>query len=305
MNKSEIKKNNIKLSIIIVNWNVLPLLKRCIFSICKNIKDINYEIIVVDNDSKDGSKTYLKGLEEKRDNVEIILNNKNLGFATANNKGLKIAKGKFILFLNPDTEITSNTIEKLMQELENNNDIGIIAPKILGVDGKHQPSVRAFPSILSQILIFLKLHHIFPNTPVLKKYFQHNFDYKKQQEAEQVMGAAMLARKQALDKVGYWDENFFLWFEEVDLCKRIKQAGWEIVYTPKAQILHHGGESFAQMMGLKKQNIYNKSAIYYFKKHSSFEKYWPLLVLHPFSLCISLIVQILNISGGYGFPKKD
>jgi len=77
MNKSEIKKNNIKLSIIIVNWNVLPLLKRCIFSICKNIKDINYEIIVVDNDSKDGSKTYLKGLEEKRDNVEIILNNKN------------------------------------------------------------------------------------------------------------------------------------------------------------------------------------------------------------------------------------
>ncbi|HKL17173.1 MAG TPA: glycosyltransferase family 2 protein [Patescibacteria group bacterium] len=298
------EKNNIKLSIIIVNWNVKPLVHRCIGSIFKNLKNINFEIIVIDNNSQDGSKDLLKKLNKERQRLKIILNNKNIGFAAANNMGLKKAEGEFILFLNPDTEVRPNSVKKMIKKLESNKDIGLIGPKMISVSGKTQSSVRKFPSVLSQAIIFLKLHHIFTKLPVLKNYFQSDFNYDKEAEVEQVMGAAMMTKKDILKRVGYWDESYFLWFEDIDLCKKIKDAGWKVIYTPEAEVFHHGGESFDQVFSLKKQRIYNKSAIYYFKKHFYLNKYWLLLVLNPISIFISFFIQIFNISSKYEPPTN-
>jgi len=307
------------LSIIIVNFNVKPLLSRCLESIFQEAQGLSYEVIVVDNASDDSSVEYLKDLVSKRkelhpvkssafgrgaaeplfNRVKVIFNDKNLGFAKANNQGFKIAQGEFILFLNPDTETKPGALEKMIEFMKKNPDCGIAGPTLLGVNGKIQDSVRSFPGLFSQILIFLKLHHLFPLLRVFKKYFLYSFDYQKEQEVDQVMGAFLLTRREVIEEVGAFDENFYIWFEEVDFCFRAKKASWKVIYTPGSQILHYGGKSFAQIASFKKQKIFNQSAIYYFKKHHPRYQSLILEILNPLSLFLALLADKI-----YGVFKR-
>jgi len=280
------------LSIIIVNWNVKPLLERCLSSIRAYGKGLSYEIFVVDNASRNGSQEYLKGIARTRKNFRIILNKENFGFARANNQAISKVQGEFILFLNPDTEIYPGTLQKMVNFLQAHEDCGIVGAQLIGVDGRVQPSVRNFPTLGSQVMIFLKLHYLFPHVRCLKNYFLYNFDYISQQKVDQVMGACLLTRREVLDEIGPLDENFYLWFEEVDFCKRVKDADWEVVYLPGARIFHHGAQSFRQLISLRKQKIYNASAIYYFKKHFGPAKARVLAVLNPLSLFLAYLAQI-------------
>jgi len=279
------------LSIIIVSWNVKPLLERCLSSIFLYGKNLDYEILVVDNNSIDGSKEYLTDLAKKKQELKIVLNNKNLGFAKANNQAIKISKGKFVLFLNPDTEIRGGTLQKMNDFMKKNPNCGIAGCQLIGVDEKIQPSVRSFPFLISQILILLKLPYFLPNLPALKKYFLYSFDYLKEQEVDQLMGAFLMTRREMLEEIGLFDEKFFIWFEEIDLCFRAKEANWQVIYTPRTKILHHGGQSFKQVLSFPKQKIFNQSVIYYFKKHHPPYQSLILKILNPISLFLAYLVD--------------
>jgi hypothetical protein len=253
----------IDLSIIIVSYNVKEYLKKCLASIFANQADLKLQVIVVDNASADRSVEMIKA---NFPSVEIIANQKNLGFAKANNQGLKQARAKYILALNPDTEIIGDCLPKMLELIKSNNQIGIAGCRHLNPDYTLQPSVRRFPTLKAIIMILFKLAKFF-DSETLDHYLAKDFDYQKSQPADQVAGSFFLVRQKMLEQIGWFDEKFFIWFEEVDLCYRAKKAGWQVWYSPQASIIHYGGQSFAQKMTFKKQIIFFKSAWYYFGKH--------------------------------------
>lgn len=253
-----------KISIIIVSWNVESLLEKCLLSIQKNKSNLNLEIIVVDNDSNDNTREMVR---EKFPEVKLIANQNNVGFAAANNQGIRESTGNYILLLNPDTEIIKNSLVKSLDFIKQNEKIGILGCKHLNTNLTIQHSVRRFPTITAIALIFFKIYKLLPNLPAIYRYMAKDFDYKVSKKVDQVAGSFMLIRKELLNEIGLLDENFFIWFEEVDLCKRAQDASWEVWYQSSAEIIHHGGSSFKQQMTLKKQKMFFKSALYYFQKH--------------------------------------
>lgn len=279
------------LSIVIVNWKVKDLLEKCLQSIFKETKNISFEVFVVDNNSEDGS---IEMVREKFPQVNLTASMENLGFAKGNNLAIKKSRGRYVLLLNPDTEILENALEKIVRFMDEHLECGIAGCKLLNPDLSLQSSVRSFPDISSQIFILLKLHHLFPYSKAMYKYLAHNFDYEKTQEVDQVMGAFMMIRREVLDKIGLLDENFWIWFEEVDFCKRAKTVGWKILYTPEAKIIHHYGQSFKQAMGVKKQRDFNRSLSYYFKKNGAKGEWIAIQILRPLSLLLAYLVQIFK-----------
>lgn len=277
-------------TIIIVNWNVRNLIEKCLRSIARFSSHFRYEVIVIDNASADGS---VEMIREKFPQVALIANRKNLGFAAAVNQGIRPARGEYIVLLNPDVEIQKSTLDNILWEFKNNSKAGIVGGKIQNEDGTIQPSVRAFPDIWSQILITLKIQHLFESRAV-NRYLMDGFDYKRRREVEQVMGAFFVIHRKVIEQIGPMDEKFFLWFEEVDFCKRAKEAGWKIIYTPEAQVRHLGGKSFSQLSSVRRQTIFNKSLHYYMLKHKGFLAWSIFAVLHPVSLLIAFVTGFFH-----------
>ena len=258
------KQSVVNLSIVIVSWNVKDLLGECLKSIYENKGDLKIEIIVVDNASSDQTVEMVK---EKFKNVKLIANANNLGFSRANNQGIEISTGEYILALNPDTKVLPDTLKKMVDFMDKNYKIGISGCKHLNPNLTLQPSVRRFPTVLPILLILTKIAKIIPGIRILRDYFAKDFDYKITQPAQQVAGSFFMIRAQTIEEIGVFDESFFIWFEEVDYCKRAKEAGWQIWFNSDAEIIHYGGQSFEQKITLEKQLLFFKSAMYYFKKH--------------------------------------
>jgi len=231
-------------------------------------------------------------VRKKFSQAKLIANKENRGFAAANNQGIKKSQGEFILLLNPDTEILDNTLEKMVNFMHQHRDAGVAGCKLLNLDQTPQPSVRRFPSLWSQIIILSKLHHLF--LKLISYYLALDLDYSKTQGVDQLMGAFFMIRRKVIEQIGLLDENFYIWFEEVDFCKRVKSKGWRIYYTPQAEIIHHQGQSFKQVLSFEKQKIFNKSLRYYFKKHHSFFAYLIISMISPISLFLTYFVQLIR-----------
>lgn len=234
------------LSVIIVSFNTKDLTLNCISSVKKNTHDIDYEIIVVDNASEDGSVTALRGLD-----VELMRNKENVGFAKANNQGVKKAQGRYVLFLNSDTLIENNVLGEMVRWMDENSLIGLASCMLRNRDGSIQPTGGYFPSLLT-VFSWMTIQDfplvdllIKPFHPMHTRSFWGKGDsfYKKERELDWVTGAFYLTRKKILDEVGGFDEDYFMYVEEVDLAYRIKSAGWKVVYNPKWHIIHFGGAS--------------------------------------------------------------
>ena len=181
-----------------------------------------------------------------------------------------------------------------LKYLDKNPKAGIAGCKLLHPNKKIQSSVRSFPGLASQILILLKLHHLRPNLKTLKDYYAVGFDYTKLDEVEQVMGAFFVIKKKLIEDIGLLDENFFIWFEEVDYCLRAKNKGWKIIYFPETQIIHHSGESFEKEKIIKKQFIFNKSLRLFFLKHHSFVSYLVLCLMQVPSVFLASLVAVFR-----------
>jgi len=272
------------LSVVIVNWKVRDLLEKCLRSVFEQTKGVEFEVFVVDNDSRDGS---VEMVMKKFPQAELIASNRNLGFAKANNEAIRRSRGEFVVLLNPDTEIVDNALARMVEFMRRNPQAAICGPRLLNADGTPQPSVRRFPGPGSQLLISLKLHHLLPRLGILKRYFAEDFDYGRAGQCDQVMGAAFMVRRSILQEIGLLDERYFIWFEEVDLCKSAAEAGFQTWYTPSATVIHHGGESFGQVLGPDKQRMFNQSCRRYFWKHHGLPAYVTLAIFHPLSMLLA------------------
>ncbi len=287
-------------SVIIVNWNTGKLLKECLESI-ENLPERGSirHIVIVDNASNDTSLAQAKIVADRL-GCTFLLQHENIGFAKANNIGIRYIQehgglDDHILLLNPDTTVHPNAIENMINVLVSQKNIGVVGPKLLEPTGDTQPSVRSFPTFSIFALLFLKLHRVFSYTTAWKKYTQTNFDYDKQKSVDQVMGAAFLIHTTILQKIGLLDENFWIWFEEVDYCKRVQDAGFEVVYTPDASLTHYKGTSFNQLVGIKKTKPFLDSSLHYAKKHLGIGAYVVLLILYPVAILIAIVASFNHL----------
>lgn len=279
-----------QVAIIIVNWNTGKLLARCLQALLElPEQDLISRVLIVDNASSDASMSQAETVIQHNQKFTFIRSSENLGFARANNIGMK-RLGKenkdHILLLNPDTEMKPNSLRALMNALECNPAAGIIGPKLINADGSLQPSVRRFPTFSSLALLFLKLHHLFPTA--------NDFDYSQEQTVDQVMGACFLVRRQTLQTLGSLDNRFWVWFEEVDFCRRARAAHWQTLYTPTATVMHHGGASFHQLVGWRKTMPFIRSALVYAKKHLHLPSVIGLYMLVPLALALTVPASIFQ-----------
>ncbi|MBX9687698.1 MAG: glycosyltransferase family 2 protein [Candidatus Obscuribacterales bacterium] len=233
-----------RLSVIVVSWNVSKLLNVSLETLKRDLEAIESEVFVVDNASADDS---VEMVRKNHSWVTLIANQENLGFAKANNQALKLAKGDYILLLNPDTEVHPGAISCLLSFLEKNPRAGIVAPQLLNSDGSIQRSCRAFPTFAAMLYELLGLSKLFPDNPRFGSYKMLDFDHTELRQVDQPEGACLMLRRSVIEQVGTLDEGFFMLFEEVDWCYRIKEAGWEIWFEPQAHVVHHYGQSIKQV----------------------------------------------------------
>lgn len=247
----------IDLSIIIVSYNTKKLTRGCIESIIKFKPKIGLEVIVVDNGSTDGSVEVLRKLKVLNSNIEIVECKKNLGFAKANNQGMKRAKGEYVLLLNSDTKVTKGAIDKLIEFAKSRSDAGVIVPQLLNENGSVQASIFRFPTVLRNIRQWW-----FGERGILDKYYPK---VKEPVEVDIAVMSAFLITPKALKKVGRLDGRYFMFYEDFDYCRRINRASLKVYYLPSAKIYHYHGASGKSLVDEKRQwyRLMHGSRIYH------------------------------------------
>jgi GT2 family glycosyltransferase len=262
-------------SIVIVNWNTRDLLRNCLASIYKEAGTVDFEVIVVDNASCDGSVAMVK---REFPQVNLLENSDNKGFAVANNQAMAIAKGQYVLLLNSDTVILDNAIETTVDFADAHKDVAVLGGRVLNVDQTLQRTCFMFPSVLNMLLAATYLYKLFPKSRFFGREQMAWWDRGDVKEVDVVTGCFALVRKTAIEQVGLMDERFFMYCEETDWCYRFRQAGWKVLFTPDAQIIHLGGQSSKQMpveMSLQLRG----SILQFIRKHHSWLEYRMACVL--------------------------
>ncbi|MBM3859269.1 MAG: glycosyltransferase family 2 protein [Verrucomicrobia bacterium] len=259
---------NATLAIIIVSYNVRDRLRECLRRLDGR------RIIVVDNASTDGAAEMVRA---EFASAHLIANDVNRGFAAACNQGLRAGNEDFIFILNPDTVVEPAAIETLLDFMKRESHTGACAPRLINPDGTLQPSCRRFPTLPRLALDELGLGKLFPRSRYLGDYRMTWWPHNERREVDQAMGAALLLRRAALDVVGTFDERFFMYYEEVDLCLRLRQAGWKIMFVPDAVVTHHGGASARQSLGAMTLARYRSLFAFYRKHYPG----WHRLALKP------------------------
>lgn len=250
-------------SVIIVSWNVRDLLLSCIDSVCKMTAGGDYEIIVVDNASSDGTAEAVK---TRFPAVRLIESRENLGFARGCNLGAEKAGGRYFFFLNPDTELKKGALDNLLSFLESGREVAVAGAKLLWPDGSYQDSYRRFFGVLFSILEVFEFHYYFPKNGV---YLHSLYDlevFREPAEVDWVVGAAFAVRRESFEKAGGFDEKIFMYAEDADLCRRIAGAGGKIYFLPQAEVIHYKGKS-SGLSNVRSVDYY-KSLYYYHLKHS-------------------------------------
>jgi GT2 family glycosyltransferase len=255
-----------KLSIIIVNYNVKHFLEQCVLSVKKALAGIEGEIYVVDNNSVDGS---VEMIQSKFPEVKLIANKENTGFSKANNQAIRIASGEYILLLNPDTIVEEDTFSTCIQFMDLHQDAGALGVKLIDGKGNYLPeSKRGLPTPSVAFYKIFGLSKLFPKSRTFGKYHLGYLDKEETNEIEILSGAFMFMRKTALDKAGLLDETFFMYGEDIDLSYRIHLAGFKVYYHPKTRVIHYRGES-TKKSSINYVFVFYQAMIIFAKKHFS------------------------------------
>jgi len=258
-----------ELSVVIVNWNVRDLLRRCLESVFvhgnagTDHPSPGTEVIVVDNASTDGS---VEMIRTEFPQVTLLTNTANLGFAGGNNQGIAAAQGRYVLLLNADAEVVGDALSVLVQYMDAHSDVGLVGPQLLYPDGRVQSSRRRFPTLATLFLESTWLESLAPRS-LLNRYYVLDQPDAALLDVDWVVGAAMLIRRETLQQVGGLDEGFFMYSEELDWCRRIKATGWRVVYQPAARIIHHVGKSSEQAIPDRHINFQRSKIRYTHKYH--------------------------------------
>jgi N-acetylglucosaminyl-diphospho-decaprenol L-rhamnosyltransferase len=228
-----------EVSVVVVTYNALPWLERCLESVRA------YETIVVDHGSTDGT---LELVRERFPQARLI-EQENKGLGGGSNAGMRVASGDYFLLLNSDAWALGGAVERLVLFAEDNPNAAVIGPKLLNPDGSLQRTVRGFPTLWRLSTEYFFLRKLGPRTRALNSFYGARFDHDEVREAEFLMGACLLVRREAADTVGLFDEDFFMFSEETDWCYRFRQAGWKVLFYPGAEFVHVGGATTAQNWG--------------------------------------------------------
>ncbi len=271
-----------KLSIIIVTWNSAADIEACIDSINFGSE---FEVIVVDNASTDATRDKLG----RYHHLQLITNDSNLGYARANNQGIKLATGEYVLLLNPDTRIELGALDALAHYLDEHPKVGAVAPRLVSPDGTTQYSIRSLPTAASLFWELIGLARLFPKSRIFGRWKMKYFDYDRTGEVEQPMASCLMVRKTVLDQLGGMDEHFPMFYNDVDLSKRMADAGWKTAYIADAKVVHRHGASTKQVRP-KMIRESHRSAFRYLRKHDHSGIFWlKAVVLLPLFEVTSLL----------------
>ena len=264
-----------QLSIVIVNYNSKFLIEQCLGSVRKAIKGINTEVIVVDNNSNDGSKEYLR---DRFTSLKLILNNDNVGFAKACNQGFKITSGEYVLFLNPDTILSERCLADCISFFESHPDAGAVGVRMLDSNGNFlKESKRGVPSASASFYKLFGLAAIFPGSKIFAKYYQTHLPEKANNPVEVLSGAFMMIRRHVFETVNGFDEDFFMYGEDIDLSLRIDQLGYKNYYLGNVNVTHLKGGSTKYNYRYV-QDFYGAMKLFV-KKHYRNKPAWYILLL--------------------------
>lgn len=284
----------IDLSIIIVSTNEKHFLIPCLESIFRETQELVVEVIVIDNASTDGTSAWL-GSEYP--NVVVVRNERNLGFAASNNRGLPLARGRHVLLLNPDTEILGKTLGQVVRYMDNETNVGILGCKLLSKSGHVQASVRGFPSCWNLFFEASFLYLLFPHSKFVGDYYMSYFSYDRTREVDWLCGAFFLIRRELIDRIGILDEQFFMYAEELDYCFRAWRAGFSVVFFSEAAAIHHWGIGTTNP-----ELVYwgHWSQILFFRKHGQGFRRSMLIWLKMMGLFLRVIMYHLR-----GWATRD
>jgi len=258
-----------ELSIVIVSYNTKDLLRECLLTVHREATGLNTEIFVIDNNSSDGSPTMV---ETEFPQVDLVRSTINLGFGAANNLALEAAQGRYIVLLNSDAFLSGGSLKLARDHMNDHPRAGLAGARLVGRDSSWQPSARMFPHVVTDALVHTGLAARYPKSRFFGHFDRTWADPLQPSQADWVPGAFSIIRAEVLDEVGFFDPRFFLYEEEVDLCRRIKEAGYEIWYWPDIVVTHIGGESSRQMrdVDLSGSQVVNwrmRSTLLYYRKH--------------------------------------
>ena len=249
-----------------MSWNVADYLRLCLESLraeAGGASSPDLEVIVVDNASADAT---LDLVRTSFPEVRILSNQDNLGFTRANNQGMAVASGRYVLLINPDAELLPGALGTMVAYLDEHPEVGVLGPQLLNSDGTHQSSRRRFPTLATAFVESTVLQRYFPNSRIVRRYYCADLPPDEIEEVDWLVGACLLVSRRAIEQVGLLDEQFFMYSEELDWCYRMKKVGWRVVYLPEAQVVHHYAKSSSQ--DLAYQHIrFQDSKCRYFAKH--------------------------------------
>lgn len=284
------------LSIVIVSWNVREHLQRCLRSIEPSRSRLRLEVIVVDNASHDGSPGMVRG---EFPWVHLVATDDNLGFPRGNNVGLRSARGRYLLLLNPDTEICDAALTTMVSFLEEQPAVGVVGPMLLFPDGRVQSSRRRFPTLATGFFESTWFEPWAP-TRIIVRYRVLDRPDGAVSDVDWVSGAALMVRREVVAQIGLLDEDYFMYSEELDWCRRIKDAGWRVVFMPWARIVHHEGKSSEQAVTARHIN-FQRAKLRYFRKFHGQSTATALRIF----LIVNYLLQILieGVKGVVGHKR--
>lgn len=282
-----------KLSIIIVSWNISALLEKCLASVYAYPPADPFEVWVVDNASTDDSAAMVKS---RFPQVRLIENTDNVGFAGANNQAIIQSAGEYVLLLNPDTEVKPGALQNMAIWLDAHSETGGVGPLLLNADGTLQPSCYPAPTLSREFWRLLHLDWLKP----YGSYDMTGWDTRVPREVDVLQGACLMVRRGVLEKVGMLDETYFIYSEEVDWCYRIRQAGWSLWWEPHAQVIHYGGQSTRQVKTEMFLRLY-QGKVLYFRKHYG----RPTAFLYKLVLFISALPRLLLFLPAWVSPPEQ
>lgn len=287
---------NIDISICVVTYKARDYLRECLLSLSENTRGIRYEVIVVDNGSKDGTKELL---EREFPTTRFIENETNAGFTQPMNQAMRNSSGRYLLQLNPDTFVLENALGKMVAFLDKHPDVGICGPKVLNRDHTLQKSCRRGESRPWAVLsYFLGLARLFPDRKFFGEYQMSYMDEDEIHPVAGVAGSCMLIRRDVIARIGYLDERFFAYQEDADFCFRAREVGWKIYYYPKAQIIHYGGQGGSRVHPYRSIYEWHKSYWLYYRKNLAKDYFflfnWLYYVLMLIKLLISLLLNAVR-----------
>jgi GT2 family glycosyltransferase len=275
--------NDPALSIIIVNWNTRDITRACLRSVSEHAASLDYEVIVVDNASSDGSAEMIRA---EFPAVRLIANESNVGFGRANNQAMRVARGQYFFLLNSDTVIFDDAIERLVNFIASDASIGIAGCKLLFEDRTLQASCSRFPSLRVALLEDLMLYKFLPRRLqgelLLGGYWPHDHT----RDVDAVWGAAMILRRQVFEQTGGFDERIFMYGEDLEWCMRVRDHGWRIAFTPAAAIIHLNHKSSEQKYGDERIDLCHKRAYEIYRRRAGFAAMLVMMLIKTFGAMV-------------------